>query len=266
MECTRAQLTAQIAALRKMFDDVKLVDPNTSQILDPETMQPTGPCREIPTLDERGRAWQPLFLEDRTCFVLYWSVRPDGHPCVLAVTYDLPRIDPGSSREANAFHRLLAQCREDLCHDYVTGVYSRAYLDSAFRGHVTAAARDGSKVSAAMIRVNEYANLCRTESVAAADRCLNTAAGILGLALDGIDGETTLVRLEDGVFLVVAVGTSATNLENRLQEALNSARKNFSITLARRGAFTATVASADWAETGNWDQMVGLAESRLYNP
>lgn len=265
MECTRAQLTAQIAALRQIFDDVKLVDPSANQTLDPETMQPVGVALEVPMLDERGRAWQPQFLEDRTRFVLYWSVRPDGHPCVLAVSYDLPRIDPGSSREANAFHRLLTQCREELCHDYVTGVYSRAYLDSAFRGHVTAAAREGSKVSAALVRVNEYANLCRTESVAAADRCLNTAAGILGLALDAIEGETTLVRLEDGVFLAVGVGIAASELERRLQEALNSARKNFSITLARRGVFTATVSSADWAETGSWDLMVGLAESRLYN-
>ena len=154
MECTRAQLTAQIAALRQIFDDVKLVDPSANQTLDPETMQPVGAALEVPMLDERGRAWQPQFLEDRTRFVLYWSVRPDGHHCVLAVSYDLPRIDPGSSREANAFHRLLTQCREELCHDYVTGVYSRAYLDSAFRGHVTAAAREGSKVSAALVRVN----------------------------------------------------------------------------------------------------------------
>ena len=100
----------------------------------------------------------------------------------------------------------------------------------------------------------------------AADRCLNTAAGVLSLALDGMGTETTLIRLEDGVFLVVAVGVSARELENCLQEALRNARRNFGITLARRGEFTATVASADWVETGSWDLMVSLAESRLYNP
>ena len=66
--------------------------------------------------------------------------------------------------------------------------------------------------------------------------------------------------------LVVAVGVSARELENCLQEALRNARRNFGITLARRGEFTATVASADWVETGSWDLMVSLAESRLYNP
>ena len=265
MEFTRAQLTAQVAAMRQMFDDVQLVDPNTREILDPETLQPTGPAGEVPALDERGRAWQPVFLQDSTCCTLYWSVRPEGRPCVLAVTYDLPHVEAGSSREANAFYRLLSQCREELCHDYVTGVYSRAYIDSAFRGRVAAAARGGAKVSAAMVRVNEYAALCRSESVAAADRCLTTAAGILGLAMDGMECENTLIRLEDGVFLMVAIGAGAAELEAHIQDALQGSRRNFSITLARRGAFTATVAAADWAEAGSWDLMVGLAESRLYD-
>lgn len=266
MEYTRKQLTAEIAGLRQLFDDVKLVDAAAHQVLDPETLEPTGPADEVPVLDERGRAWKPLFLEDTTCFTLYWSVCPEGRPCVLCVTYDLPHADAGNTREANAFYRLLTQARDEMCHDYVTGVYNRTHLDSAFRGHVSAAARDGEKVSAALVRVNEYAALCRSESVAAADRCLNTAAGVLSLALDGMGTETTLIRLEDGVFLVVAVGVSARELENCLQEALRNARRNFGITLARRGEFTATVASADWVETGSWDLMVSLAESRLYNP
>ena len=235
MEYTRKQLTAEIAGLRQLFDDVKLVDAAAHQVLDPETLEPTGPADEVPVLDERGRAWKPLFLEDTTCFTLYWSVRPEGRPCVLCVTYDLPHADAGNTREANAFYRLLTQARDEMCHDYVTGVYNRTHLDSAFRGHVSAAARDGEKVSAALVRVNEYAALCRSESVAAADRCLNTAAGVLSLALDGMGTETTLIRLEDGVFLVVAVGVSARELENCLQEALRNARRNFGITLARRG-------------------------------
>lgn len=76
MEYTRKQLTAEIAGLRQLFDDVKLVDAAAHQVLDPETLEPTGPADEVPVLDERGRAWKPLFLEDATCFTLYWSVRP----------------------------------------------------------------------------------------------------------------------------------------------------------------------------------------------
>ena len=144
MEYTREQLTAQIQAMQPMFDDVVLVDPSAGQKLDPVTLQPTGPAREVPRLDERGRAWEPLFEDDDISLVLYWSVRPDGRPLVLAGTYRLPHVDAGGTREANAFTRMMAQCREELCRDYVTGVYNRAYLDAAFRGRITAAASSGS--------------------------------------------------------------------------------------------------------------------------
>ena len=86
MEYTREQLTAQIQAMQPMFDDVVLVDPSAGQKLDPVTLQPTGPAQEVPRLDERGRAWEPLFEDDDISLVLYWSVRPDGRPLVLAGT------------------------------------------------------------------------------------------------------------------------------------------------------------------------------------
>ena len=209
-------------------------------------------------------AWGLELVHDQSDKILLWDDLDNAQGAVL----DRYGENFGVARDGapDAFYRLLTQARDEMCHDYVTGVYNRTHLDSAFRGHVSAAARDGEKVSAALVRVNEYAALCRSESVAAADRCLNTAAGVLSLALDGMGTETTLIRLEDGVFLVVAVGVSARELENCLQEALRNARRNFGITLARRGEFTATVASADWVETGSWDLMVSLAESRLYNP
>ena len=55
----------------------------------------------------------------------------------------------------------------------------------------------------------------------------------------------------------------AETLAARLEDALRNARRNFSITLARRGEFSATVVSADWGEAGNWDLLLGLAEQRL---
>ena len=182
---------------------------------------------------------------------------------MLVAVYRLPSQMNGGPREAAALSRMLNQCRTEMCRDYVTGVYNRAFLDAEFRDRVAKAAAAGERVSAALVRVNEYARLCRTESVAAADRCLTTAAGILSLAVGPEQENTPLIRLEDGVFLVVGIGTDAQALEYRLREALDSARRTFSITLARRGEFTAKVASADWAETGSWEWMISLAEQRL---
>lgn len=263
MEYTRSQLTDQMDYLRRLFDEVFVVDAATSRRLDTDAMQPTDIVENVPDLDERGRAWRPLYGEDSASMAQYWSISVDHRPCVLVAVYRLPSQMHGGPREAAALSRMLNQCRTEMCRDYVTGVYNRSFLDAEFRDRVAKAAAAGERVSAALVRVNEYARLCRTESVAAADRCLTTAAGILSLAVGPEQENTPLIRLEDGVFLVVGIGTDAQTLEHQLREALDSARRTFSITLARRGEFTAKVASADWAETGSWDWMLSLAEQRL---
>ena len=104
--------------------------------------------------------------------------------------------------------------------------------------------------------------LLREEGTHAADCCLNTAAGILQLAA-GPDQQNAVVRLEDGIFLVVSVGTPAAKLQAALHEALGESRRTFNITLSRRGEFTVSLSSADWGEAGSWDLMVALAEQRL---
>ena len=263
MEYTRSQLTDQMEYLRRLFDEVFVVDASTSRRLDVDTMQTTDIIENVPDLDERGRAWRPLYGEDSSSMAQYWSIAVDRHPCVLVTVYRMPEQMHGGPREAAALSRMLSQCRSEMCRDYVTGVYNRSFLDAEFRDRVAKAAFAGERVSVALVRVNEYARLCRTESVAAADRCLTTAAGILSLAAGADQNKTPLVRLEDGVFLVVGIGTDAQTLERRLRDALDTARRTFSITLARRGEFTAAVSSADWAETGSWDWMISLAEQRL---
>ena len=137
-----------------------------------------------------------------------------------------------------------------------------AFLDSTYRKKVAAAACAGKPVSVVAARVNEYWNLLREEGTHAADCCLNTAAGILQLAA-GPDQQNAVVRLEDGIFLVVSVGTPAAKLQAALHEALGESRRTFGITLSRRGEFTVSLSSADWGEAGSWDLMVALAEQRL---
>ena len=114
-----------------------------------------------------------------------------------------------------------------------------------------------------MLRVNEYWNLRNQESLQAAECCLNTAAGILQLAVGTDHDHAVLARLEDGLFVAITVGTPAAHLAQRINEALENSRKVFSITLARRGTFTVSAASAEWGETSSWEMMLSLAQQRL---
>ena len=78
MEYTRSQLTDQMEYLRRLFDEVFVVDAATSRRLDTETMQPTDTVENVPDLDERGRAWRPLYGEDSASMAQYWSLAWTG--------------------------------------------------------------------------------------------------------------------------------------------------------------------------------------------
>ena len=262
-EYTAAALKSEIEALKNMFDEVKLIDPASMCYLDTKTMQGDVPCLSLPPLDDAGRGWQPLIVQDKVRLACYQAVRVDGRAFVLMTDYALPRAKPENSRDANAILRILTQYREELRHDYVTGAYNQRYLHEEYLPSLAEQFRAGRKMAVALARVNEYGRICAECGNDAADRCLNTAAGILQIAA-GLEPEKgILARLEDGLFAITAIDQTPAQLEKTLCEAVDSSRHDFSISLSRRGGFTISVACADWAETGDWDMLLALAESRL---
>lgn len=48
-----------------------------------------------------------------------------------------------------------------------------------------------------------------------------------------------------------------------VHEAMNASRREFNISLSRRGSFTVAIASAEWGETASWDMTLSLAQQRL---
>ena len=75
------------------------------------------------------------------------------------------------------------------------------------------------------------------------------AAGILQLSVGTDDKAAVLAVLEDGLFAVVTVGTPAAQVARKLGRA-GQLRREFSISLSRRGSFTVQLASAEWARPG----------------
>ena len=145
-EFTLEQIGMQVTALQNFFDQVTLIDPLAQAEVDPATLQAIGHADAVPVLNADGRGWQPILGED-TGFVFYQNIQVEHRPCVLAATYFLTADLPANDREANALLRLLGQYREEMRRDYVTGVYNRAFLDSAYRKKVAAAACAGKPVS-----------------------------------------------------------------------------------------------------------------------
>ena len=263
LEYTKEELAVEIAALEQLFDTVQIVDPYRNAWLDPATLEPAGESGLIPLLDETGRGMQLTQADGRDEMRIYQSIQVDGRPCVLALCWPMPQADQISAGARNSYDRALAQYREDMRHDYVTGVYNARYIHEEYRSYAEKQAAHGLPVGAVMLRVNEYWNLRNQESLQAAECCLNTAAGILQLAVGTDHDHAVLARLEDGLFVAITVGTPAAHLAQRINEALENSRKVFSITLARRGTFTVSAASAEWGETSSWEMMLSLAQQRL---
>lgn len=263
-EYNTEELLTQIAALKNLFDDVQLIDTRSAAVLDPATLEPVDGAGALPMPDESGRALRYDAEHGRKDVILYQAVTLRMRPLLLACRYTLPQppvsADP---RETDAFDRTMSQYREELTRDFVTGAYNRLYLDEVYQSYAVRKAAEGP-VCVVLARVNEYGDLCAKESRAAADCCLNTAAGLLQLAVGPDTEQRVLARLEDGVFAAVAVGCTSADLMAALRETLNASRREFSLSLSRRGQFSVSLAGADWAETGRWDRMLSLAQQRLY--
>ena len=236
---TLDELQTEMTALAQLFDSVTLADPRMG-LLDPATLQPLNKVAAMPALDAAGRG---LKIEKAA----------DGLRTVIAQGITV----------ADAFTRALSQMQDDLRRDYVTGVYNSVYLNEAFRPRAERAALDGKPVGVVMVRVNEYWQLREQESDSAADCCLNMASGILQLVVGPDHDKAVLARLNDGYFAIVTVGTPAARMARAVHEAMNASRREFNISLSRRGSFTVAIASAEWGETASWDMTLSLAQQRL---
>ena len=259
LKYTKEELAVEVTALEQVFDQVQIVDPYRGALLDPVTLEPGEECGSVPMLDDGGRGLQ--FDQDK--MRIYQGIRVEDHPCVLLVHFRIPHDSNVSAGAQNSYDRATAQYQDDMRRDYITGVYNARYIQEEYRSYAEKQAMQGKPVGAVMLRVNEYWNLRDKESEQAAECCLNTAAGILQLAVGTDRDHAVLARLEDGLFVAITVGMPAARLAQTIQEALESSRKVFSITLARRGTFTVSTASAEGGETSSWEMMLSLAQQRL---
>ncbi len=253
---TLDELQTEMTALAQLFDSVTLADPRMG-LLDPATLQPLNKVAAMPALDAAGRGLKIEKAADGLRTVIAQGITVADTPCVLLLGMPLPRNLQADGAE-DAFTRALSQMQDDLRRDYVTGVYNSVYLNEAFRPRAERAALDGKPVGVVMVRVNEYWQLREQESNSAADCCLNMASGISAA------GRRPRPRQgcgppEYGFFAIVTVGTPAARMARAVNEAMNASRREFNISLSRRGSFTVAIASAEWGETASWDMHHALS-------
>ena len=233
-EYTLAELQTEMDALAQLFDSVTLADPRMG-LLDPATLQPLNKVAAVPVLDADGRGMRIVKAKNGLEAVIAQGISVAGTPCVLMLAMPLPRRLQADGAE-DAFTRALSQMQDDLRRDHVTGVYNAVYLNEEFRPKAEQAALNGQPMGVVMVRVNEYWQLRENESESAGMCCFRYSS---------------------------TVGTPAAAMAQTVREAMNDSRREFNISLSRRGSFTVEVASAEWGETASWDMTLSLAQQRL---
>ena len=212
LEYTKEELSLQAAALEQLFDAVHIVDPYRGVRLDPATLEPQEESAPVPPMDEAGRGLQLVRHGGQETMQISQGIRVDGRPCVLVLYRAMPKDSRATVGAINSYDRALAQYREDIRRDYVTGVYNSRFIHEEYRSYAEKQASRGIPVGAVLLRVNEYWELRNRESREAAECCLNSAAGILQLAVGTDQEHAVLARLEDGLFAAVTVGMPAARL------------------------------------------------------
>ena len=157
-------------------------------------------------------------------------------------------------------------CRDDMSHDFLTGVYNRQYLERVFGAKLEQWARQGRSAAVALVALDKGPQLCDTYGQPVMDQ-LHCFVGNQWKKHYDRPAERVVCRLTDTLF---AIGCADKNCAE-LAEELNGIYAEMpracvaSVGLMRRVPFTQSIGCACTGEVRgkNWDALYQLCEQRL---
>lgn len=156
--------------------------------------------------------------------------------------------------------------REDLNHDFLSGVYNRHYLDTIFREKVDTWAAQGMQGALALISLDGYAGLEADHGQPTVDQVLCYVANQWKKHYDQSD-KKLVCRLDDAVFAVACSDYTGPQLEAEMR-AIYDGMPTACITsvgMMSRVPFTLSIGCAGVEELENrcWDSLYELCQKRL---
>ena len=157
-------------------------------------------------------------------------------------------------------------CRDDMSHDFLTGVYNRQYLERVFGAKLEQWAAQGRSAAVALVVLDNGVQLCSTYGQPVMDQ-LHCFVGNQWKKHFDTPAEQVVCRLTGSVFAVGSVDTTGPELARRMQ-ALYEQMPHECITttgMMHRVAFTMSGAAAglDEVDTKNWPTLYELCDARL---
>lgn len=188
----------------------------------------------------------------------------------LRVDYELRngRVDCVLHRRVEADGKCweLEMCREDMSHDFLTGVYNRRYLETVFAQKLEQCAAQGRKAAVALVSIDNGQKLRDTYGQPVMDQ-LHCFVGNQWKKNFDTPATRVVCRLTGSIFAVGCLDADGKQLAEEMQNLYRQMPRECITTtgMMRRVPFTLScgVASFEDVQAKNWQALYELCDARL---
>ena len=216
-----------------------------------------------------GTGWQDEGLQvdyelrgGRVDCVLHRSIQADGKMWQLQMTAPLAgNVLP----EERMTPRERELCRDDLSHDFLTGVYNRRYLETVFAEVLAECATQGRSAAVALVTLDDGQKLRDSYGQPVMDQLHCFVANQWRKSFDTPE-KRVVCRLTGSVFVVGCLDVTASQLAQEMQALYNTRPRECITTtgMMRRIQYTLSCAAAGMEDgcTG-WKDLYEICDRRL---
>ena len=159
-------------------------------------------------------------------------------------------------------------CREDMNHDFLSGVYNRRYLETVFGAELARSAARGRSAAVALVSLDNGAQLRDTYGQPVMDQLICFVANQWKKHFD-LPGQQVVCRLTGSIFVVACMDMDGGQLAEQMR-GIYAAMPHECITsigMMHRVPFTLSVSVAGLDElepgTGCWETLYQICDERL---
>lgn len=157
-------------------------------------------------------------------------------------------------------------CRDDMNHDFLSGVFNRRYLETVFRAKLEEWAAANQPAAVALVALDGYDNMVRRYGQPSVDQVVCFVANQWRKHFD-LPAERIVCRLTGSIFVVGGAGYTAKSLEDEMRTIYTAMPRTcvVSVGMMHRVSFTMTAACAGLEENGvkGWEELYCLCDERL---
>ena len=157
-------------------------------------------------------------------------------------------------------------CRDDMNHDFLSGVFNRRYLETSFRASLSRMAAEGRSAAVALVSLDHAAELLVRYGQPVMDQLICFTANQWKKHFDQ-PGRRVVCRLTGTVFVVGRADCTAQELEEEMCALYAAMPRECISSVGRilRVPYTLTAACADTGEVEDksWDTLYALCDRRL---